>query len=83
MSVYCEWIVISCWFREHCEFLEMQLDSERNRNSQLESTVEQLHLQIGDYAVQMNELQRELGALVKSYVFNCYYSRNSNNINSV
>nr|XP_040236664.2 protein Cep78 homolog [Anopheles coluzzii] len=52
--------------REHCEYLEMQLDSERNRNSQLESTVEQLHLQIGDYAVQMNELQRELGALVKS-----------------
>uniref|UniRef100_A0A182K831 Centrosomal protein of 78 kDa n=1 Tax=Anopheles christyi TaxID=43041 RepID=A0A182K831_9DIPT len=52
--------------KEHCEYLEMQLDSERNRNSQLESTVEQLHLQIGDFAVQMNELQHELGALVKS-----------------
>uniref|UniRef100_A0A182LVV6 Protein Cep78 homolog n=1 Tax=Anopheles culicifacies TaxID=139723 RepID=A0A182LVV6_9DIPT len=52
--------------REQCEYLEMQLNTERNRNSQLKTNLEQLHLQIGDYATHMNELQLEMNALIKS-----------------
>uniref|UniRef100_A0A182W9Z4 Centrosomal protein of 78 kDa n=1 Tax=Anopheles minimus TaxID=112268 RepID=A0A182W9Z4_9DIPT len=52
--------------REHCEYLGMQLNTERNRSSQLESKLEELHLQIGDYATHMNELQLEMNSLVKS-----------------
>uniref|UniRef100_A0A182PNG7 Centrosomal protein of 78 kDa n=1 Tax=Anopheles epiroticus TaxID=199890 RepID=A0A182PNG7_9DIPT len=52
--------------KERCEHLALQLDSERTRNAQLEAMVEQLQRQIGDYGVQMSELQHELSALVKS-----------------
>uniref|UniRef100_A0A182NBD5 Protein Cep78 homolog n=1 Tax=Anopheles dirus TaxID=7168 RepID=A0A182NBD5_9DIPT len=52
--------------REHSEYLELQLDTERNRNTQLESMVEQLQLQIGDYAEKRNELSRELSVLIKA-----------------
>uniref|UniRef100_A0A182SZA3 Centrosomal protein of 78 kDa n=1 Tax=Anopheles maculatus TaxID=74869 RepID=A0A182SZA3_9DIPT len=52
--------------RERCEYLEMQLNTERNRRNQLESKLEEQHLQLGDYAVQMKELQFEMNALIKS-----------------
>ncbi|XP_053673658.1 protein Cep78 homolog [Anopheles nili] len=52
--------------REHCENLELQLETERNRNAQLGTMVDQLHMQLGDYATHMNELQRELNSLIKA-----------------
>uniref|UniRef100_A0A182QHJ3 Centrosomal protein of 78 kDa n=1 Tax=Anopheles farauti TaxID=69004 RepID=A0A182QHJ3_9DIPT len=52
--------------KAHSEFLETQLEMERHRNIQLESMVEQLQLQIGDYAEQISELNRELSSLVKA-----------------
>ncbi|XP_049276838.1 protein Cep78 homolog [Anopheles funestus] len=53
-------------FREHCEYLGMQLNTERNRNSQLVSKLEQMHQQNGDYAETINELQHEMNVLIKS-----------------
>uniref|UniRef100_A0AAG5DJX1 Uncharacterized protein n=1 Tax=Anopheles atroparvus TaxID=41427 RepID=A0AAG5DJX1_ANOAO len=50
--------------REQCELYKIQLQSERERNDQLESTVAQLHLRLGDYAMQINDLQRQLSILV-------------------
>ncbi|XP_053666891.1 protein Cep78 homolog [Anopheles marshallii] len=55
-------------FREHCEYLEMQLNTERNRNNQLESKLEQMHLQNGDYAATIKELQHEMSDLTKSRI---------------
>ncbi|XP_050072327.1 protein Cep78 homolog [Anopheles maculipalpis] len=52
--------------RERCEHLEMQLNNERNRRSQLESQLEQQNQQLGDYATQLKELQFEMNALIKS-----------------
>ncbi|KFB47512.1 hypothetical protein ZHAS_00015468 [Anopheles sinensis] len=45
--------------REYNELLETQLQSELQRYSQLESTVAQLHLRLGDYAMQISQLQRD------------------------
>ncbi|XP_058124112.1 protein Cep78 homolog [Anopheles ziemanni] len=45
--------------REYNEVLETQLQSELQRYSQLESTVAQLHLRLGDYAMQISQLQRD------------------------
>ncbi|XP_052897937.1 protein Cep78 homolog [Anopheles moucheti] len=55
-------------FREHCKYLEMQLTTERDRNNYLETTLEQMHLQHGDYAATIKELQHEMNEVIKSRI---------------